>query len=238
MNIRLRFKGTYLGLLWSALEPLFMFTILFVVFSSIRESPKEDFAIYLIVGVFFYHLFSRGTSGGLASFIQNRGILQSININREIFPVIATGTTSIFLLVELVILFGLMPVFDFVPSWTIVFLPIVLILFIFLVLGISYLLSILYVFVKDIQPIWAIITYALLFVSPIFWYLDDVDGVLLEIQKINVLGQLIDIAHNIIVFNHIPSVFEWTYTASIIFGIFFVSYGLFRKFENKIVEKL
>jgi lipopolysaccharide transport system permease protein len=215
-----------------------MFTILFIVFSSIKDSPKEDFAIYLIIGIFFYHLFSKGTSGGLASFIQNAGILKSLNINREIFPVVAAGTTGIFLLVELIVLFGLMPVFDFVPSWTIILLPVLLFLFIILVLGISYFLSVLFIYVKDIQQIWNILVYSLLFVSPIFWYVSDVEGVLLEIQKINVLGQIIEITHNIVVFGQIPPIQDWVYTSTIIFGIFFVGYTLFQKFENKLAEKL
>lgn len=215
-----------------------MFTILYVVFSSIRDIPKENFAMYLIVGVLLYHIFSRGTSGGLASFMQNGGIIKSISVNREIFPVVATGTACLMLFVEIAVLFGLMPVFEFVPDWTIVFLPILLILFIFLILGISYLLSILYVFVKDILPIWTVLVYALLFVSPIFWYVGDVEGVLLEIHKINVLGQLIEIAHKIVVFGEVPALADWAYTSAIIFGIFFFSYGLFRKFEGKIPENI
>jgi ABC-type polysaccharide/polyol phosphate export permease len=238
MNIKLRFKGTYLGLLWSVLEPLFMFTILFVVFSTIRSSQKEDFAIYLIVGVFFYHLFSRGTTGGLTSLVGNGGILKSLKINREIFPVIATGTTVIFVLVELIVLFGLMPVFDFIPTSTIVFFPIILGLFIVLILGISYLLSILFIFVRDIQPIWTVITYALLFVSPIFWFVSEVDGILLDFQKFNVLGQIIELAHKVVVFGQIPSLNEWLYTTSIIIAIFFVGFGLFKKFENKVAERV
>jgi len=238
MNIKLRFKGTYLGLFWSVLEPLFMFTILFVVFTSIRQSPREDFAIYLIVGVFFYHLFSRGTTGGLVSLVHNGGILKSLKINKEIFPVIATGTTIIFLLVEMLVLFGLMPIFNFIPTWTIVYFPIVLVLFIVLVLGISYLFSILYVFVRDVQPIWTVVTYSLLFVSPIFWFLSEVDGILLEIHKFNVLGQIIEMAHKTIVFGEIPSLNEWLYTSSIIFAIFFIGFVLFKKFENKIAERV
>lgn len=237
-NIKLRFKGTYLGLLWAVLEPLFIFSILFVVFTSIRDSPKEDFAIYLIIGVFFYHLFQRGTSGGLVSLTQNAGILKSIKINKEIFPVIATGTTVMFVLVELIAIFGLMPIFDFVPTWTIVFFPIVLALFILLVLGLTYLLSILYIFVRDLQPIWTVITYALLFVSPIFWFVNDVDGILFDIQKINVFGQVIELAHKIIVFGQVPQINEWVYTSSIILGIFFVGFALFKKLENKVAERV
>jgi lipopolysaccharide transport system permease protein len=215
-----------------------MFTILFVVFSSIRGQSKEDFAIYLVVGIFFYHLFSRGTSGGLTSLVQNGGILKSIKIKREIFPVVATATTVIFLLVELLVLFGLMPVFSFVPTWTVVYFPLVLILFLGLVLGMSYLLSILYIFIRDTQPVWTVISYALIFVSPIFWYLSEVEGILLEIHKINVLGQIIELGHKVIVFGQVPPLNEWVYTSAFVVGILIVGFGLFKKFENKVAERV
>ena len=238
MNIKLKFKGSYLGLIWTALEPLLMFLILYVVFSSIRDTPKEDFGIYLITGVMFYHLFSRGTMTGLASLKDNASILKSFNLKKELFPVIATGTTCLFLFVEIGVLFGLMPVLGFVPEWTVILLPVILGLFLLLVLGACYLLSVLYVFIRDIQPFWGIFVYALLFVSPIFWYISEVDGILLEVHKINPLGQLIELSHQVVIFGLIPSAFDWIYTSSIILGIFFTSFAIFKKFETRLVEKL
>ncbi|MDH3618369.1 MAG: ABC transporter permease [Nitrosopumilus sp.] len=238
MNIKLRFKGSYLGLIWAGLEPLLMFLILFVVFSSIREIPKEDFGIYLITGVLFYHLFSRGTSTGLGSLKENSSILKSFKIKKELFPVIATTTTCILLFVEVGVLFGLMPVFEFTPGWNIVFLPMLLILFLSLVLGINYILSILYVYVKDVKPFWTIFVYALLFVSPIFWYTSEVEGILLNIQQINPFGQLVEMAHKIIVFNENPSLLEWTSTTIIIFVILIIGFIMFKKLENNTVEQI
>jgi len=224
--------------MWTVLEPLFLFIIFYIVFSTIRSGPAENFAIYLISGIIFFHLFSRGTMGGLLSLRSNIGILKSLQLNKELFPVIVTGTTILFLLVQTGVLFGLMPLFQFIPNWTIVFLPILYILFMFLVLGVNYLLSIVYVYVKDIQPFWGIFLYGMLFLSPIFWFVDEVDGILLEIQKINPLGQIIEISHKIIVFGEVPPLNDWLYTSAIIFGIFFLGYGIFQKFEKKVVEAL
>jgi len=238
MNIKLRYKGTYLGLLWAALEPLFMFSVLYVVFSTIRITSKEDFGIYLIVGVLLYHLFSRGTGLGLTSITQNAGILKSLRVNKEIFPVLAAGSTCLFLFVQIGVLFGLMPIFDFVPSSTIVFLPIVFGLFLVLVLGASYLLSTLYVYVRDVQPIWNVFVYALLFVSPVLWRLNEVDGILLEVQKINPLGQIIELAHQVVVYGIVPPLNEWLYTAAFVFGILFFGYAIFHRCQLKMVERI
>jgi len=238
MNIKLRFRGTYLGLIWAGLEPIFMFTILYVVFTSIGET-REDFAIYLIVSIMLFQLFSRGTMGGLTSIRDNGVILKSINLKKEFFPVVNTVATCLFLFVEIGVLFALMPIFGFIPTWTLVFLPLVLLLFLALILGVSYLLSIVYVYIRDIHPLWGVAVYALLFVSPIFWYLEDVKGtVLITIQQINPFGQVIELAHKVIVFGQIPPIEEWAYTTIFVLGILFFSFTIFQKFEKKVVEEL
>lgn len=237
LNIRIRFKSTYLGFLWTALEPLLYFTILYVVFTSIRDQ-EEDFAIYLITGIMLFHIFVRGTSGGLSSLITHSGIIKSVSIRKEFFPVVATITVGILALVDVGVFFGIMPLFQFNPNWTIILLPLVLFLMGILILGLSYFLSILTVYVRDIQIMWAISVHALLFISPIIWYLDKVEGILLVIHKINPVGQLIEFAHFLVIYNQIPSLNEWLYTSSFVLTIFFLGYFIFQKMEGRITEKL
>lgn len=237
LNIKLRYKNTYLGFLWTAIEPLLYFTVLYVVFTSIRER-EEFFAIYLITGIMLFHIFAKGTSGGLSSLTTNAGIIKSINVNKEFFPVVATIAIGILAFVDVGVFFGLMPIFQFVPSWTIILLPIPLILLGILILGLSYFLSVINVFVKDVQPLWSIFVHALLFLSPIFWRLENVEGFLLQIQAINPLGQLIEIAHKLVINGQVPSFNEWIYTTTYVIVILFLGYFVFQKFQNKIVEEL
>ena len=236
-NIKIRFNNTYFGFLWAAIEPLAYFVVLYVVFVNIRDSGT-DFAIYLITGVMIYHIFARGTSVGLISLTSNSGILQSVNIKRDFFPIVSTVSIGLLAFVDIGVFFGLMPIFQFVPTWTIIFLPITLILVLILVLGLSYFLSIINVFVRDIQTIWSILMHALLFASPIFWKIDEVDGILLQIQKINPIGQLIELSHKVVIDGEVPPLSDWLYTTLFILGIFVVGYVVFHKLQDKIMEEL
>ncbi len=237
LNIRIRFKNTYLGILWAAVEPLLYFLVLLTVFTGLREDT-ENFAIYLLSGILVYHIFSRGTSGGLGSLTANGSIIKSLNINHEIFPVVSTVAIGLLSFVDVAVFLILMPFFQFIPTWTIILMPIPIILLLFLILGVSYLLSIITVYVKDIQHLWVILVHALLFISPIFWYLEKVGGVLLEIHKINPLGRLIEISHQLIVEGNIPPLSEWLYTSFLVFVIFTIGYIVFQKFNVKAVEEL
>ena len=238
MNIKIRFKGTHLGFAWIAIEPTLTFILLYVVFTSIRIRMGENFAIYLLTGVFLIHIFTRGTMAGLTSLRGNRAILESIKIRKEFFPVVVTAATSLLLLVNVAVFFALMPFFQFIPPWTIVFLPIVLVYVVILVLGLSYILSIIHVYVPDIHPFWGVVTHALFFLSPIFWYLKDVNGILLTIHSINPIGQIIELGHKVVVFGQVPPFLDWAYTGVIVFGIFFLGYGIFQQFEARTVEDL
>jgi len=76
-----------------------------------------------------------------------------------------------------------------------------------------------------------------MFVSPVFWYIDSAPSILLNIQKINPLGQLIELGHKL-VFGQLPSLNDWLYPSIMIFGILFLGYYLFKKFENKVTERI
>jgi len=225
-----------LGFLWTGLEPLLLFLVLYTVFTSIR-SATEDYAIYLMTGIAVYHIFVRGTGSGMSCLKENQGIIKSFPIKKGLFPIMSTVTISLVLVIEIGVLLGLMIIFDFEPSWTIVLLPIPLLFLLLLILGLSYSLSVFVIFVKDIQPVWNIFVHALLFVSPIFWKISEVDGILLEIHKINPVGQIIELSHQVI-FGQIPSINDWLYTGTFVFSIFIVSYMIFKKYEKKIVEML
>ena len=237
-NIKIRFKGTYLGFLWTGIEPLLTFIILYVVFTTIRFRAGENFAIYLMSGIMIYHIFTRGTMGGMSSLLGNIGILKSLNIKKESFPVASTLTMAILTIVEVGVLLMLMPFFQFIPSLTILLLPIPIIMMLFLVLGMSYILSIINVYVRDIQSFWAIAVHALFFMSPIFWYLKDVNGILLIIQSINPVGQIIELTHKIVVFGEIPPINDWLYTTMFVLAILFLGFAIFKKYENKIIEDM
>jgi len=211
------------------------FVVLYIVFNSIRDRG-EGFAIYLITGIMLFHIFSRGTSGGLVSLSENSGLIKSLSISRTVFPMVAAVATLILAIVDAGVFFSLMPVFQFTPSWTIVLLPIPLGLLFLLILGLNYLLSIANVFLRDIHYVWIIFTHSLLFISPIFWKLDNVSGVLLDIQKINPLGQLIEISHKLVIDGEIPPAGDWLYTTSYILAILFIGYFVFKKFEYRVAE--
>lgn len=239
ITIKSRFQGTHLGFAWLVIEPILIFAILFVVFSSIKIGRDEDFKIYLLSGVLFYHIFMRGTLFGMNSLHGNQSILKSLNIPREFFIAVSTLAISLITIAEISAFLILLALFQFSPNWTIFLLPIPIALMLILVLGFSYMLSIVRIYFKDIQRTWPIIVHALFFVTPIFWYLKDApDTLLLEIHKFNPMGQIIELVHKLIIFGEVPPLQDWLYAVIMVFSILFIGYAIFKKYEYRILEEI
>ncbi len=237
LNIKVRFKNTQIGYVWTALEPLIYFIVLYTVFTSIR-GRTEDLAIYILTGLMLYQIFAKGSTGGIGVLTTNGGILQSIKIKKDFFPLVSTVAAGLISIITIGVFFALLPVFQFVPEWTIILVLIPVLLVLVIVLGLTYLLSIINVYVRDIKNIWPIIVLSLLFMSPILWNPENVDGVLLQIHEVNPLGQLIDIAHKLVLDGEIPPLIKWVYPISFSFGILILGYFIFHRLEDRIVEEL
>lgn len=237
MTAKVHYFGTYAGFLWAILEPLLAFVILYLVFSSIMGNSDPQYPIYLLVGILLFQIFTRGTQHGLGCIRGNSGIIKSANIRREFFPVVSAGSTAIIMMLQVVVFFALLAFLNYTPEMSLVLLPAALLLMLVLILGLSYMLCIVYVYVKDIQLAWNIFTYALFFVTPIFWYLDDVDGLLLAIQSINPVGQIIEISHKIVL-GSFPSAAEWGIASAYCIGVFAAGYIIFKRYEGRVAEEL
>ncbi len=237
LNTSIRYRGSYFGFLWIVLEPLFILSILYVVFSTIRAGSGSEFAVYLLSGIILFQVFARGTQHGLSIFRKNEGILKSLKIKNEIFPVSSTISTSITMIIQVCLFFIIASILNHNFSETLVYFPISLILLFFLILGLCYLLSVLYVYIRDIQPAWGILITALFFISPIFWRLDDVEGILLTVHYFNPFGQIVELAHDSI-FGNAISFEDLAFTSIFVIAIFFVGFGIFKKFEKNISQEL
>lgn len=237
MDLKLRYKGTFLGFLWSVLEPLAQLVVLYVIFSSLRPS-NESFIIYLFSGLIVIHLFARGTTQGMLSLDTKKSIIQSLNIPKIIFPLSSVMTNILMFGIEIILFFTFIFALNIPLTSTVFFLPIILFLLIILTSGISILLSVVKLYFKDFQTIWGIITMSLIFITPVFWLVEDMPDEITNILLLNPLAVLIEMIHEVVLFDEIPSINELAYAIGTCVGILLLSYLLFLKVEDKIPERL
>ncbi len=237
LEFKLRYKGTFLGFLWSILEPLAQLGILYVVFSFLRPAD-ESFIIHLFNGLIIIHFFSRSSTHAMNNLIAKRSIVTSVNIPKILFPLSSMLTQLLTFIIEIVILFIFIIMFGIELTPNVLFLIPIFLLVIILTTGVSILTSLIRLHFKDFQTIWGIITMSLIFIMPVFWYVDDMPKEVSKIFLLNPLATLIHMTHQSLLFTVTPSLQEFMYVITISFAILAVGYFVFNKKQDKMVELL
>jgi len=159
-DVRIRYRNSVLGFLWTFLEPLLMLSVLYLVFTNIFKSDIEHYPLYILLNLVIWYMFTRGTGMGITSLVDKASIITKVYFRREIIVVSSNLTAFIMMSFEFIVFIIFVGIFQFVPSSTIIFFPLVIINLFLLTLGISLLLSILNVKFRDVQLIWQVVVQA------------------------------------------------------------------------------
>lgn len=237
-DLKIRYRNSVLGIVWSIIEPLLLLGVLFLVFSTMFRFEIENFPIYLLLGIITWNFFKNGTSIALGSLTNRTALISQIYFPRSIPGLSAGITASIMLMIELVILAVFMVVLNFVPSLTVIYLIPIFLLELFLILGISLALSVLNTKFKDVEFIWGVILSAGFFLTPIFYQFDMLPESVRNVLQFSPMVQIVTMAHHVTLYGELPPVNSMLYAIFSVFVIVVVGYLIFRKFQGRIVEDM
>jgi lipopolysaccharide transport system permease protein len=237
-DVKLRYRNSLLGFVWTFLEPLLMLTILFFVFTNIIKGNIENYPLYLLLGLVIWYMFSRATSMGSSSLLDKAGIISKVYFRHEIIVISSCLTAFIMMIFEFAAFGVFVAAFRFVPSLTILLLPLLLIDLFILSVGISFLLSVYTVYFRDVRFIWQILLQAGFFVTPIIFKLNMFPENVKNILQLNPLVTILDIAHNLVLYNSLPTLKASLYLIASTAVIFAIGYVVFRIKDKRLVEEL
>jgi lipopolysaccharide transport system permease protein len=196
-----RYRGSYLGILWSFLVPILMMAVYTFVFSVIfkarwradaTDSPTGEFAMTLFAGLTAFNVFSEviNRAPGLVLAVPN--YVKKVVFPLEILPVVALGGAIVNSLISaaLVIIGSLL--FMHTVSPTIVLLLLAYLPLILLSLGIGWFLASLGVYIRDITQVTGIVVQVLFFLSPVFYPISAVPDKFRIFLHINPLTAILD----------------------------------------------
>jgi lipopolysaccharide transport system permease protein len=238
MDLKLRYRNSILGFLWSILEPLFMLLVLYVVFNYILRSDIQNYPLFLLIGIIFWNTFSRGTSMGSNSILARSGIVMTIPLPKIALPFSSVVTSFLMLFFELIIFVVFVIGFQFYPPFSIVYLPLAFVPLFILTLGMSLSLSVLNVMYRDVSYIWTIILQAGFFLTPIIYKMNILPETLQNILIFNPMSHIVIWVQDLTIFGKTPSMESITYTFGSSIIILIIGLVTFSKLQNKMVDKL
>jgi ABC-type polysaccharide/polyol phosphate export permease len=171
-ELKLRYRGSVLGLLWTILNPLFYLIILAFVFSRIFRFPIPNYTIFLFAGLISYTMIQQTITIATGSIINNQALIRRVYVPKIIFPLSNVIARYFDHLIITFILIGFMAVFKAKFTWNLFMLPVILVLHFFFTLGASLISSVVQIKIKDFQQVLAILFQAFFFLTPILYTLE------------------------------------------------------------------
>ncbi len=169
-EIKVKYKDSALGFIWSLLNPAMFILIYYIVFQKILKNGIPLFAIYLATGLLAWNLFQSGVLGATGSVVGNSGLVKKVAFPREILALASVGSAFIFFLFQTVVLAIFLIVLRVAPSPRFVWLvPLALLGLLMFACALAVLLSAVNVYLRDMQHLMEILLQAWFWATPIVY---------------------------------------------------------------------
>ena len=234
-NFKLRNEGSYLGILWYLLNPLLLFLIiLFVRGSAFSKLPIKDYPIYLLMGLILNNFFTKFIKNSADVIQKNGQLLKSITFSAEALIVSELLVMVFSHFFEFLLLIGFMIGFRVDGSGLIWYLPLFILFCVFLT-GTSFLAATIGLFVSDLGNVWDAVTMLLLFVTPIFYAVQQGTS-LYFVNLFNPLYYFVTIFRDLTIYHAMPPPRMLAFLIFMSIVSFAAGFAAFRSQKHKFAE--
>jgi len=234
-DFKLKYRRSFLGVVWSVLNPLLMMIVMTVVFSFMFRFQIKYFALYLILGQILFNFMVASSTGGLTSILTSAALIKKIRIEKLIFPIEKVLSELVNLAFSLVAVPVVMLYYQVVPTWRLVFIPLLLIYLTLFCSGLATLLGSLAVFFRDVQHLWTVFTLMWTYLTPIFYPVTMLPQFLQQLERFNPMFRFITYFRDIVMNGVTPNISDNLICLAT--GVVMLAVGVlvFRHFEKRFI---
>lgn len=237
-DIKLKYRRSKLGILWTLLEPLLTMIVLSVVFSEIRGNADKTFPVYILTGRLLYSFFSNGTKVAARSIRSNSGMMRKVYIPKYMYPLSSILSNFVIFLISLIVLAGVsivlriqitLHLFEAVYPLAILFV---------MTLGVGMILATVEVFFRDLEYLWGVVLMIIMYCSAIFYPADMLGGSKRFILDFNPLYALIKNFRNAILYGVGPDFGALAYASAFSIVALIIGVVAFYKKQDEFILNL
>ncbi len=237
-EIKRKYARSYLGVLWSVLNPLLSMAVMSLIFTTIFKRSIENFPIYYLTGQMLWSFFNTSTSTSMTAIVDNKSLLMKIKLPKQTFITARIGTCVVNLGYTLAAYIVMLFVFKVKPSPAMLLFVVDAGFLILFSMGISYILATLYVFFADIKHLYSVVLTLWMYVSALFYPVDKLAPTIRTIVEINPVYAYIAFARECIMYGTCPDLSRWLQIILWGIGSFGIGYLIYHKNENNIMQKV
>jgi lipopolysaccharide transport system permease protein len=240
--LKVRYRGSVLGVYWSLSNPLLMtgaYTLIFgSAFKSYYGGSLWEYVLSCFTGLAFLSFFSNGTSMALPSIVASGSLLNKIALPPSIFPVGTIAASSFQLLVGVV---PLLAIVTFVTSFNpinVVALAVPVVALIMLALGFALAVSALFIYFRDLPYLYELITFGIWLTSPIFYPAALVPAAVRGYLVLNPLAAIVECARQIALSGQPPN--PRLMAIALLAGVvaLVIGWSVYRRLRSKFMDLL
>ncbi|MCM3701153.1 ABC transporter permease [Paenibacillus macerans] len=230
-DLKIKYRRSFLGYLWSLLNPLLMMVVLIAVFSNIFRFDIPNFPVYLLAGQIIFNFFAESTSLAMNSILSVGPLIKKVYIPKYIFPlsrVISSFITLLFSLVAMVIviLFTGAPI---TPE--LLFFPLPLFYILMFSIGVGLIMSVLAVYFRDMLHLYTVLISAWTYLTPIFYPVNVVPDYVKSIIYANPMYYFVEAFRDVVLYSRFPDL--QTNMACLAFATLSIVLGLLIFYKNQ-----
>lgn len=235
-DIKLKYRRSFLGYIWSVLNPLLIMVVMTVVFSAMFKRNIENYPVYLLCGRMLFEFMTTSTNGAMRSVTGNASLLKKTYIPKYIFTLAKVTSCLIDFIFSLGALLIVMVATGAKFHWQILLTPLVIIQLYIFCCGVGFLLAQLHVFFRDIQYIYKAVTTAWMYLTPIFYPLEQLPEIVqLLIKAVNPMYYYVAQFRDMVLYGRLPGprIFwgGWIFA----FVMLFIGVWSFKKNKDKFI---
>ncbi len=234
-ELRIRYRGSVLGFLWTLMNPLLQALVMWIVFSRFGKIEEKNYALFLLSGIMTWTFFSQSISQSLTSIIKNRQLIQKIYIPKLVFPIATVTSNLVNLFFFLVAFLGIAIVTPVGWSTTIfLIVPVAAILYLMTV-GSALLLASLNVFFRDFTHLTEILLRVLFYLTPIIYPPSLFGPEIEQLLKLNPIASPVLLARDVLYYHQVPTPELWLQSLGLSLVVFLGGLTVFTRTQEKFV---
>ena len=237
-EIRGKYKNSFLGVLWSFLNPLLQIAVYAIVFPLILRNTQENYVIFLCCGLIPWTFFSTTISRAAFTLIENGNILKKVYFPREILPLSVVTSETVNFLISTFIILGFVIFGGLGISKYVIFYPLILLAQYLILIAIALVVSSISVYIRDLQHLIGVVLQLLFYAAPIVYEPKSIPENFAWILNINPMTYIINGYRNIFYNQTMPELKPLFILIASSIVACIIGYLIFNKLQKGFAEQL
>jgi lipopolysaccharide transport system permease protein len=237
-DIKLRYRGSLLGIAWTLLNPLAELLVLLFVFGSVLRVNFPYFGAYLFTGLLVYGWFQNSLNLATGAIVGNRELVRRPGVPSVILPIVTVASNLVHFILSLPILLGLLILSGIHITSAVLALPVLIAIEFVFIVGLAYPVATIHVWFRDTQHVLRVALQLLFYLTPIFYEVSSVPPPLQPFYRLNPMAPMIDAYRAVLVLGEWPKSASVLYLTLVSVTLLLVGVTWFRRASHRFADEL